>query len=201
MNYDPLRHHRRSIRLKGYDYSQAGAYFVTIVTHDRECAFGEVVECEMRLNEIGQVASECWVAMPTHHSNIELDEFVVMPNHIHGIILIVADGHGDARRGVQLNAPTDYKPTRNADNRMSVISPYRGTLSVVIRTFKAAVTTAAREINRQGFAWQRNYHEHIIRNDRDLERIRAYILNNPPNWHADAENPSRGVQLNASQTP
>ncbi len=132
-------------------YSQAGAYFVTIVTHDRECAFGEIVECEMRLNEIGHAASECWAAMPTHHSNIELDEFVVMPNRVHGIISIADNGrndNGDAGtcKGVQLNAPTSAvaKRTRDADNRMSAMSPYRETLSVVIRTFKAAVTTAAR---------------------------------------------------------
>ncbi len=89
MPYDPKKHHRRSIRLKGYDYTQPGAYFITICTQNRECLFGEVVDGRMVLNELGQVARECWLAIPDHFPHSRLDEFVIMPNHVHGIIWIV----------------------------------------------------------------------------------------------------------------
>jgi len=92
MRYDPNRHHRRSIRLSGYDYSQAGAYFITICTQDRACLFGDVVDGEMRLNDAGRVAQQCWRQIPAHFPNVELDEFVVMPNHVHGILVITDVG-------------------------------------------------------------------------------------------------------------
>ncbi len=121
---------------------------------------------------------------------VELDEHVVMPNHVHGIIVICR------RRGVQLNAPmTTNAATRNPDNVFSVISPHisphRNTLAVVVRTYKAAVTTLCRRIGRDDFAWQRNYHEHIIRNEEELNRIRQYIQDNPLRWDADRNNPLR----------
>ncbi|MFM7372811.1 MAG: hypothetical protein ACKO2Z_34520, partial [Sphaerospermopsis kisseleviana] len=108
MPYNPEIHHRRSIRLKGYDYSQIGAYFVTICTHHRNCLFGEIVDGEMKLNTNGEVAKGCWLSIPRHFQNVELDEFVIMPNHVHGIIIIVnseakqdfsqsfSDGKGEA---------------------------------------------------------------------------------------------------------
>ncbi|MCP9469504.1 MAG: hypothetical protein NNA31_05825 [Nitrospira sp.] len=90
MKYDPEKHHRRSIRLKGYDYSQDGAYFVTICTHNRVCLFGEVVDGELRLNELGEIVAWTWRDLPNHVPNVELDAFVVMPNHVHGIVVIPA---------------------------------------------------------------------------------------------------------------
>lgn len=194
---DPERHHRRSIRLKGYDYAQAGVYFVTICTHQRQLFFENPA--------ILHAAEECWLAIPDHAAVVELDEWVVMPNHMHGIMVI--DPHG---RGVQLNAPTVNAPTTDAPrepaNPYSVISPRRNTLSVIVRTYKAAVTTACRQMGRDEFAWQRNYYEHIIRNERELNAIRQYIQNNPLKWALDRDNPTnwkgkgaggQGVQLNA----
>ncbi|HSM82944.1 MAG TPA: hypothetical protein VLS96_14735 [Nodosilinea sp.] len=87
MKYNPDKHHRRSLRLKGYDYSAAGAYFITICAFQRHCLFGQVVNGEMQLNEFGQIAAECWQAIPEHFSHIELDEYIVMPNHVHGILV------------------------------------------------------------------------------------------------------------------
>jgi putative transposase len=199
--FDPQRHHRRSIRLKDYDYAQAGAYFVTICTHQRQLFFENPA--------ILRAAKECWLAIPVHAPVVELDEWVVMPNHTHGIMVI--DPHG---RGVQLNAPTTNAPTTDAPrdpaSPYSVMSPQRNTLSVVVRTYKAAVTTACRQMGRDDFAWQRNYYEHIIRNERELNAIRQYIQNNPLKWALDRDNPtnwkgkgdrggrgSKGVQLNA----
>ncbi len=173
MKFDPFKHHRRSVRLRGYDYSQAGAYFVTICTHRRQLFFDDPT--------IKQFAKECWLAIPEHAPGVELDEWVVMPNHLHGIIFI---GVG---RGVQLNAPT-HTP-RGRTDPYSVISPKRNTLSVIVRTYKAAVTTACREIERNDFAWQRNYYEHIIRDERALRAIREYIRNNPLKWPLDLDNP------------
>ncbi|MEK7442621.1 MAG: transposase, partial [Chloroflexota bacterium] len=100
MKFDPLRHHRHSIRLKGYDYSRAGAYFVTMCAWHREMIFGEVVEGEMRLSEAGQMVCDVWEGLPTHYAHVELDAFVVMPNHVHGIIVLVDDEVGaDVRTG------------------------------------------------------------------------------------------------------
>ena len=112
---DRQRHHRRPIRLKGYDYAQAGAYFVTIVTHDRACLFGDVVEGKMRLNEAGQIARQCWVEIPRHFPHVELDEFVVMPNHVHGILVIV-DNVG-ARHAVPLLPTTRVRTIRQTRSR------------------------------------------------------------------------------------
>jgi REP element-mobilizing transposase RayT len=96
MKYDPQKHHRQSIRIKGYDYSQAGAYFLTLCTYQRQCLFGEIVGGAMQLNPYGQVVEDCWQAIPEHFPRIALDVFVVMPNHIHGILLITDEGRGKA---------------------------------------------------------------------------------------------------------
>jgi REP element-mobilizing transposase RayT len=198
--FNPERHHRRSIRLKGYDYAQAGAYFVTVCTHERRLLFDELA--------IRQLAEDCWLAIPDHAPGVELDEWVVMPNHVHGIIVQCGDiqgrdvqGRDVQGRDVQLNVPT----ARDPNNPFSIMSPRRNTLSVIIRTYKAAVTTACRRIGRDDFAWQRNYYEHIIRNERELNAIRQYIQNNPLKWALDRDNPTnwkgksvcKGVQLNA----
>ena len=176
MKYDPFKHHRHSIRLKGYDYSQAGAYFVTCVTHNRECLFGEIVVGEMRLNEYGQIVAEEWFKTAQVRSNVELDEFVVMPNHLHGILVIVDDSTtvGANRRF----APTPRAPTPNS-------------IGAVMMQFKSIVTKCINTMrDSQGApVWQRNYYEHIVRNERELEHIRAYIVGNPTRWNVDKENP------------
>jgi putative transposase len=179
-------HPRKTIRLREYDYSQPGGYFVTICTKNREMIFGDVVDGEMRLSAIGAIASQCWQDMPIHFTAVELDEFVLMPNHVHGIIIILDNlksQSSDPGRGVQLNTPTV--------DRFSRISPRRNSLGVVVRTYKAAVTTLCRNNGYPDFGWQRSYFEHIIRDDRSLSRIREYIASNPQRWMLDKENPNR----------
>jgi len=176
MKYNPHIHQRRSIRLKDYDYSSAGAYFVTICTHDKECWLGDLVNSEMVLSEIGQIAKALWLEIPQHFENVILDDFIIMPNHVHGIVL------NTDSRGVQLNAPTKT-------NYYSTISPKKNTLSVVIRTYKAALTRACRQQGYEFFRWQRNYYERVVRNQKELNRIWQYIANNPLQWESDNENP------------
>ena len=195
MNYDPRRHHRRSIRLKGYDYTQAGAYFVTIVTQDRAHLFGEVVNGDMRLNAFGVTVREEWFKTAALRPYVRLfdDEFVVMPNHVHGIIWIVDDGDDNVatRRVAPTNdiAPTNgIAPTATATPR----GPVSGSIGAIIGQFKSA---AARRINALrgtpgASVWQRNYYEHIIRNEDALNRIRQYIADNPRRWELDPENPA-----------
>jgi REP element-mobilizing transposase RayT len=164
------RKNRQSYRLRGHDYSQVGEYFVTLCTKDREHLFGEITNGVVQLTKAGEIAIACWKEIPLHFTNIELDEFIVMPNHIHGILSITET----LRRDVQLNIPTD--------DYFSRISPKRGSLAVVVRTYKAAVTTICRKNGIGEFAWQRGYYDHIIRDNDSLDRIRAYIIRNPQRW-------------------
>lgn len=168
-------HHRRSIRLKDYDYTQNGAYFVTICTHEKRCIFGQVVDGVMSLNEWGRVVQSCWDEIPVHYPMVELDAFVVMPNHVHGVVVITVSV------GAQYIAPLP-KHGATANN----VTP--NSLGSIVRTFKAAVT---RIINRLPDAphhpiWQRNYYEHIIRSEDSLNTIRAYITSNPAKWAEDS---------------
>jgi len=176
MSFDPEKHHRRSVRLQGYDYAQVGAYFVTIVTQGRECLFGDVMDGEMVLNEYGQIIVGEWERTADIRPNVSLDVFIAMPNHIHGIIMI-ADGRGTLQR-----APTTERfgqPTSNS-------------IPTIIRLFKSVTTKRINEVRGRpgGAVWQRNYYEHIIRDEDDLCRIREYIVNNPLQWEVDRENPS-----------
>lgn len=176
--FDPQKHHRRSIRLKGYDYSQEGAYYVTIVTWRREFLFGNIVNGEIMLSKRGQIADVCWREIPNHFPHVELGAYVIMPNHMHGIIVI-----NDDRRGAIYRAPTDDA------NIEKFGKPVKGSLPTIIRTYKAAVTRLiGREINETGI-WQRNYYEHIIRNEKDLQNKTDYIEANPRLWDEDDENP------------
>ncbi|CAA9585168.1 MAG: hypothetical protein AVDCRST_MAG88-3830 [uncultured Thermomicrobiales bacterium] len=180
MSFNPEKHHRRSIRLHGYDYSQGGIYFVTICTPDRALLFADPVICS--------IAEQCWHELPNHFAVVELDEWVVMPNHLHGIPLINPDRQG--RDGVQLNAPTRaVEPSTQEVTKR--IAPHRDTLSVIIRTYKAAVTTLCRRQRYVDFAWQRNYYEHIVRDQAELDRIRQYIHDNPKGWGTDENHPNR----------
>ena len=179
MRYDPGKHHRRSIRLKGYDYSQAGAYFVTICTYDRVCLFGEIVDGEMVLNDSGRIVVNEWARTAQIRDEIELDEFVVMPNHVHGIIWIV--GQHDIPKivvGAHRGAPLHRAPR---------------SLGSLIAGFKSTITKRINQDRGTPGApvWQRNYYEHIIRDEESLNRIRQYIAGNPLRWHLDRENPHR----------
>jgi putative transposase len=182
MKFDPQKHHRRSIRIKEFDYAQPGGYFVTIVTYQRDCIFGNIVNEEIQLNAFGKIADECWRAIPDHFRNVELGAYIVMPNHVHGIIVINdrADADASARRGTIYRAPTEQFG-----------KPIIGSIPTIIRTFKAAVTRRiGRELNATG-VWQRNYYEHVIRNHEDWDRIHRYIETNPSIWTEDEENPTK----------
>jgi putative transposase len=180
-----MRHknHRRSIRLKGYDYTQAGAYFVTICTKDRACLFGDVADGVMRLNQMGHIVRQCWLAIPNHVPHVLLDEFVVMPNHVHGIIVIMPTHDVGA---------TYASPLQNDDTPTRPRGPQPRSVASIVGSFKSA---AAKRINEQRGTpgapiWQRNYYEHIIRDDESLNLIRNYIADNPLRWQIDAENPN-----------
>ena len=176
---------RKQIRLRGYDYSLPGAYFITLCTKDRKNRLARVVNSRARRSAIGEAVSRCWKEIPDHQTGVEVDEFVVMPNHVHGVVVILdssmqAENSG---RRVQLNTPTG--------NRFSRISPKAGSLGVIVRTFKAAVTTWCRANGFPEFAWQRGFYEHIIRDEHSLQRIREYIDANPRRWVLDTENRER----------
>jgi putative transposase len=185
MSYDPDRHHRQSIRRLGYDYAQAGVYFVTICTQER------ALFCEDE--GVKAIAERCWLAIPEHFPMVDLDGWVVMPNHIHGLIVIGGrEGDGRCGPGVQLNAPTEVNRPGlrpSVGRSFPQVSPHRDTLAVVVRTYKGAVTTACRREGFGWFAWQRNYYDRILRSDRELENIRRYIFENPERWILDEHHP------------
>jgi REP element-mobilizing transposase RayT len=162
--------------LTGYNYTQAGGYFVTIVTFQRECLFGEIASGEVRLNALGRIAAECWHAIPEHFPNAEVDAFVVMPNHIHGIIFLAGATVGATHASPlpERGYPHDPKP---------------GSVGAIVGSFKSAVVRRAGIELNSGYVWQRNYYEHMIRNQAEYERIAMYILENPSNWEQDEERP------------
>ena len=224
MKYDPQKHHRKSIRLKGYDYTQPGAYFVTFCTYQRDEILGEVLRGEMKLSALGKIVQEEWFRTAQIRKEIQLfdDEFIVMPNHGHGIIWIIetvgADGvrpdNGDQPdggvrpdngvRSTKKDTRGENRDTRgenrdahggnrdahggNQDARGASLRRVPRSLGSVMAGFKASVTSRAkRELKIEGI-WQRNYYDRIIRNDRELENIQWYILNNPLNWQLDRDN-------------
>jgi len=185
MKYNPQKHHRRSIRLKGYDYTQPGAYFITICAYQRMHVFGEIIDSQMILNEIGKIARDEWFKTAKLRPYVELyeDEFVVMPNHAHGIIWIVDEAGMRRPVGVRRRRiPTEITEKFG--------KPVKGSIPTIVRAYKSAVTYAVNAIQnmRGAVLWQKNYYEHIIRNDRELNNIGWYIVNNPFNWQLDRDN-------------
>ena len=213
---------RQTIRLRGYNYSLPGIYFVTICTHNREHLFGEITDGEMMINQYGQIINDCWFDLPNHYTHIELDCFVIMPNHIHGILIIptpniihiVGAGFKPALNAVEsaLNAMESalnvaesahdvklkpmraglkpiragLKPAPTTGNTINV----GGTNHALPEIIRALKTFSSRRINKirkiPGVGvWQRNYYEHIIRNENELNNIRHYIKNNPIKWQDD----------------
>ncbi len=175
MRLIPGARNRRSVRLKEYGYVQAGAYFVTICTYNQDCLFGEVVGGEMRLNEYGEIARDEWIKTASVRTGVVLDVFVIMPNHVHGII-ILSENVGATRRV--------------APNGRVARTMQPGSIGAIIGQFKSVAT---KRINvRRGTpglpVWQRNYYERVLRED-ELDHVRAYIRNNPAQWEMDAENP------------
>jgi len=206
MKYDPEVHYRRSTRLKGHDYSRPGAYFVTTVIHGRESILGTIVDDAMRLSKPGQIVRGVWMNLPRHYPNIQLDEFCIMPNHFHGIIIILDNprpGRGGSRwDGSCRGGPhlSEKVPLPEGETSGEGCLPTRETcpynrypLSEFIRAFKSF---SARQINvirnTPGLpVWQRKYHEHIIRDEGELSRIRRYITENPLKWAVDHDNPAK----------
>ncbi|MBI9036204.1 MAG: transposase [Bacteroidales bacterium] len=217
-------HNRKSIRLKGYDYSQEGLYFITICTHNRECLFGEIANNTMILNNAGKIANQCWLQIPHHFPNTQLHQHIIMPNHIHGIIEIVGANNHSPDNDCTNHSPdnhftnhspdnhftnhssnndftdhspdndfTNHSPDNGTVNWAKNISPLRSpskTIGSMVRGYKIGVTKWFRENMGDLFpvgksAWQRNYWEHIIRNEKSYINISEYIINNPTNWKND----------------
>lgn len=192
--FDPQKHHRRSIRLPEYDYSQAGAYYVTIVTWRRECLFGAVVNGEMKLNRYGEIVQWEWLELSKRLQFIELGAFVIMPNHAHGI-LIFRPIVGATRQGLTLTraGKIPLLPTTpdGIDGSPLPRGPKPMSLGAVIAQFKSRVTKRLWKIPslNETPIWQRNYYEHIIRNEKDLQAKTDYINSNPMLWDEDDDNP------------
>jgi len=188
MNRDHTRKNRRPVRLTGFDYTSPAAYFVTLCTHRKERYFGSAGGGSMNLTEAGRIADECWHEIPTHFPGVLVDSFVIMPNHLHGVLFFMNASEGKAGTGCILSLQELARQRENSDRLddcFQRLSP--GSLSVVIGVFKAAVSrrTRARKLP---FWWQPRYYDRIVRSDRELERIRRYIADNPRNWHLDMEN-------------
>jgi putative transposase len=187
MKFDPQKHHRRSIRLQEYDYSQAGAYYVTIVVQGRECIFGEIINKEMILGYYGEIVQKWWGDIRVHFPNVEILAFVIMPNHIHGIIFITEERMGEVLSPrMCLNQNMINKETINIEtsNRDGETQSLRGrpTLGQIIGYFKYQSTKEMNALNGKDAItkfWQRNYYEHVIRNEKELKQKADYILDNP----------------------
>ena len=191
-----------SSRLKGYDYSRPGAYYITIITKHRKQYFGEVVNGEMILNQFGKIANDNWKEIPDHFPYVILDEYIIMPDHMHGIIFLDDYLGGkpilfdvtkcdDAPKCVETPKLGVETPNLGVSTHLGVstptISKKRQPLGIIINQFKRACTLDIRdyEIN---FGWQSRFHDHIIRNENDLNRIRKYIIDNPKNWKLGKKN-------------
>jgi len=169
-----------TLRLPDYDYTTPGGYFVTVCTDNRTCFFGNIVNGTMQLSDFGFIVQKVWVEIPLHFRQVNLDEFIVMPNHLHGILHLNTVVEATHASPLQENGPV--KRTLPS-----------GSLGAIIGSFKAAASkqiNVLNSISRESI-WQRNYYEHIIRNESSLEKIREYICNNPLRWHLDRENPDR----------
>ena len=161
-------------RLAYWDYASAGWYFVTICTRNREHFFGEVVSGEMRLSAVGEIARQFWADIPAHFEHARVGEYVVMPNHVHGIVVIVETRAVETRDRASL--PNQFGPLK------------RGSLQSIVNAYKGSVTRWCRENDRGYFAWQPRFHDHVVRDEIDLGRIRQYICDNPAQWESDREN-------------
>jgi putative transposase len=202
-NYNPKIHHRRSIRLKNYDYAQDGAYFATICAQNKEYMFGNIIDGKMVLNSAGEMIKKWLLELKNKFKNIELDEYIIMPNHIHGIIIIETSSVGAQNVGAQDFVPLrqrvqnfasmqqsqnvgvqDFKPLRCENKFQHIISRSLGS---IIRGFKIGVTKLCVQNNYE-FQWQKSFYDHVIRDEKSLEKIREYIANNPLKWELDKNN-------------
>ena len=209
MKFDPRKHHRRSIRLKDYDYASEGAYYVTMVTYERECLFGKIIDNEMYLSTYGAIVQKWWKGIPVHFPNVDIGAFIVMPNHIHGIIFITEGHRGEVvspcnnpnQNNQQIISNNDgpyqteefMETGQDAKNLGGKTPPLRNpTLGQIVAYLKYQSTKDMNKIEDVQTItkfWQRNYYEHIIRNEKELKQKTDYILDNPSRWDDDEENP------------
>jgi len=198
--YNPNIHHRRSIRLKGYDYSQPGLYFITICVKNRKHLFGHIADGEMILNDAGQMVESEWLKLPQRFQNIELHKYIVMPNHFHAILqivgasLVVAPNDTTAQNDI-IDATKKGQPQGIAPTG---VAPTGKTVGDMVGAFESITTVKyIRGVKNKnwkpfdGILWQRNYWEHIIRNEKSYQAISKYILNNPLKWNDDKFNPEK----------
>ncbi len=196
----PSTHDRHTIRLQGYDYCGAGGYFVTLITQRRENIFGEITDGELLLSLIGQCAATTWQTLPAHF-DIALDAWVLMPNHLHGIIIINDYRRGEAPgRSGGIGKPSFLPGASPLQLQPRGTIP--GSLGAIVQNYKSA---SSYKIHKLGMLpgkqiWQRNYYEHVIRDDAELNRIREYIEANPGRWEQDEENPKRKSSIGLPQS-
>jgi len=189
-----------STRLKGWDYSSEAFYFVTICTKNQELFFGDVINGQMHLSEIGKIANEFWLKIPKSFPIAKLHEHIIMPNHAHGIILIDHScyGHVETRRGNSVAQMYHVETRRGASLRGAVHKRQFGPLqknsiSSIINHYKGAVTKWCKKNYHEHFAWQKGFHDRIIRNEEELYKKRIYIIDNPFKWESDRNNPGRNA--------
>ena len=186
MKHEPQEHQRRSVRLKAYDYSQPGACFLTICARDGEPLFGGIENGRMQLNALGEIAKQEWVRPAVVRSNVALDDFAVIPNHLHGIVVLVDSNLPGPvfRRGDSASRP--YMPHQPH-------GPSPNSVGAIVGQFKSLTAKRINAVRETPGArvWQRNYYEHVIRNEDELHRVRQYIVDNPAQWDLDEYNPDR----------
>ena len=214
MTYNPAKHNRRSIRLKGYDYAQSGLYFITICCHNRACIFGHIENGIMIMNEYGKMVENEWLTLQQRFQNIQLHACIVMPNHFHAILeiarttpkvetnhvgatLVVDQNKNDSPtvdpNNIEKGQPQGIAPTRNPSQRIApTANPTEKTIGEIVGAFKSITTVeyirGVKNNNWQAIdkrLWQRNYHEHIMRNEQSYIHISNYIIHNPVNWDKD----------------
>jgi len=217
MTYDPEKHNRQSIRLKGYDYSQPGLYYVTICTQDCDERFGSVKNGKMNLNKAGEMVDAEWNRIPERYDNVILDTYRIMPNHIHGILQIIYWEQGGSKPIENGSVGTGLVPVLNDQDKWSPntltkeniaserrgIKPLPTPLYDMIGTFNSlSQNEYAIHVRNDGWPpfrkrlWQLRFHDHIIRNNDELDRIRNYIEENPKNWYEDENNPRNIMENN-----
>ena len=218
VKYNPHIHHRQSIRLRGYDYSQPGSYFITICTQHRECNLGELINGEIQFTVRGMIASLFWLEIPHHFPNVELDQFILMPNHIHGIIVIrdsdnigeinnretnpkmggetnpKMGGETHRKMGGETNPKMGGETHRKMGGETPPLQDRKPTLGQIIAYYKYRTTKIINQIDDTPGQrmWQRNFYDRIIRTEKALHIMRQYIINNPYRWKKDLYNPRRG---------
>lgn len=193
--YDPTKHHRRSIRLNGYNYSQDGAYFVTLCIQNREPVLGNIQDQNMVLSKIGEIIQNSWLWLFDNYDYLVLDEWVIMPNHLHGIIIIRKhdnNGNRDIKKGNSFGCCRGGSRTAPTETQI-ITKPSNQSCKSLGRIIVAFKTVSTKHVNifcnsAGEVLWQRNYYEHIIRNQQEIDRIREYIRLNPFNWQSDENN-------------